>query len=361
MGEFGAVKLDRHSADIAVMGMGLCTPLGLTTLATQVEIVAETVRFVDTDVMDQAGEPIRASLLSLLEPELSRSERLAIMAATALTESLSELSKMGVQRIPVFLGLPEKGSGGPVFLDSLKTALTEAAQPNVQLDFVPHGLCQDGRAGFFLALAAAWRALLSRNVPVVLVGAVDSMCDSVSLTHLAELNRILGSGNMDGLIPGEGAGFSVLARTDWLGNRKLKHQAYILGYALAKESRHFYQREPNLGDGLADVFRQLRKNPIAGSRRVDYLLSCQTGESFWAQEFTNAYLRNASLMPEPLTVDIIAESLGDTGTGSGIILLGVAIYKLRKLCQEYGKPMRVLIYGCSDNGNVGACIVEMRP
>jgi len=343
------------------MGMGICTPLGLTTLTTQVEIAAGTVRFVDTDVMDQAGEPIRVSLLSLLEPELSRTERLVAMAATALTESLSELAKVGVQRIPVFLGLPEKGSGGPVFLDSLKTTLTEAAQPNVQLEFVPQGLCQDGRTGFFLALAAAWRALLSRNVPVVLVGAVDSMCDTVSLTHLAELNRILGSGNMDGLIPGEGAGFCVLARTDWLRNRKLKHQAYILGYALAKESRHFYQREPNLGDGLADAFRQLRKNPIAGSRRVAYLLSCQTGESFWAQEFINAYLRNASLMPEPLTVDLLSESLGDTGASSGTIVLGVAMYRLRKFCQECGKPMRALLYSCSDNGQVGACVMEVLP
>jgi 3-oxoacyl-[acyl-carrier-protein] synthase-1 len=87
------------------------------------------------------------------------------------------------------------------------------------------------------------------------------------------------------------------------------------------------------------------------------LLSCQTGESFFAQEFVQAYLRNAALMPEPLTTDLVAESLGDVGAAAGAVQSALALEKglLPELPEN---PSRVLIYGCSDHGQVGATVVE---
>ena len=53
-------------APLAILGYGLCTPLGLGARVTGAEIVAGTTAFADTEVSDRTGEPARASRLSLI-------------------------------------------------------------------------------------------------------------------------------------------------------------------------------------------------------------------------------------------------------------------------------------------------------
>lgn len=341
---------------VAVLDMGLCTPLGLTALATQVEMAAGTVRFFETDVLDNVGEPVRASVLTLLEPDLTRTERMTAMAVTALQESLKHTVSLGIARLPLLLALPELGSGSPFERDHLLDALSKAMDP-IRLEVSESTLFPEGRAGLFRALAAASQHLKSRKSPFVLVGGVDSTCDRASLTHHARTGRCLGPGTRDGLLPGEGAGFFLLASNVPPG---LSAHGWIIGCALAHEPNAFQQQESNLAKGLTAAFRQLRQHPIAGTRRVDHLLSCQTGETFWTQEFNHAYFRNAPLMPEPLTVDLVAEHLGDIGAAAGAVQLGNALHRFKRLKSAHGRAARALIYGCADAGQVGACILEER-
>ena len=347
-----------HVNDIAVIGMGLCTPLGLTARTTQVEIAAGTVRFFEIDGVGSENDSMQASLLTLLDPEMSRTERMIAMATTALDGCLGNLYQTGTNAIPGFLGLPHVGIGGQVDEEALINALMEVAPPDVQLRFDASNLCANGRSGLFQALGQAWAYLEAHPTAVVLLGAVDSMCDQDSLTSLMQENRILGERNPDGLIPGEAAGFFLLMAADNARKMNLKEYIRLLCYALAKEPRHVFQEQPNLGEGLTHAFRQLRQHPRTRDRRVDYLHSCQTGESIWATEFAYAYLRNVELMPEPLVGDLIAESLGDAGAGSAAVQLGMSSYTLEKLCRTLGNSRRSLTYGCSDDGQIGACIVE---
>lgn len=345
---------------LALLKLGLCTPLGLTARATQVEMAAGTVRFFETDVLDTTGEPVRASVLTLLAPALSRTERMASLAVTALQEALTEVASLGIDRLPLLLALPEPGSGAPWHQEELLRTLEGAASP-VRLEVSDKTLFPEGRAGFFRALAEASRLLVSRKSEWVLVGGVDSLCDRKSLAHHARAGRSLGPGTRDGTLPGEGAGFILLTSSLSAGPRGELPLGRLLGSALAREPHAFLQRKPNLAEGLSDAFRQLRQHPVAGTRRADHLFSCQTGESFWAQEFNSAYLRNAPLMPEPLTVSLVADSLGDVGAAAGAIQLGSALHHLRKRAAAHGESARVLIYGCADAGQVGACIIEGKP
>lgn len=342
---------------LALLKLGLCTPLGLTARTTQAEMAAGTVRFFETDVLGMTGEPVRASVLTLLEPGLSRTERMASLAVTALQEALTGAASLGIDRLPMLLALPEPGSGAPFMQESLLSALEGAASP-VRLEVSEKTLFSEGRAGFFRALAEASRLLVSRKSEWVLVGGVDSLCDRESLAHHARAGRSLGPSTRDGTLPGEGAGFLLLTSGPLSGHRGEISLGRLLGSALACEPHSFLQRKPNLAEGLSEAFRQLRQHPVAGTRRTDHLLSCQTGESFWAQEFNYAYLRNAPLMPEPLTVSLVADSLGDVGAAAGAIQLGSALHHLRKLEPAHGEPARVLIYGCADAGQVGACVIE---
>ena len=105
------------------------------------------------------------------------------------------------------------------------------------------------------------------------------------------------------------------------------------------------------------MFRTLREQPWSRDRRADALYTCETGESFWAEELSMAYLRNGPLMPEPFRRLMAAEAFGDMGAASGAVLLAIGLHAGG--CRlEVGMPSVLLFCGSSDNGHVGACLVE---
>ncbi|REG14285.1 3-oxoacyl-[acyl-carrier-protein] synthase-1 [Archangium gephyra] len=335
-----------------LVGLGLCTPIGTSARMTLASRRAGIVRFAETEVLDGSGEPVRASRLSLLEPSLSRTERMMALGRDALAGVRQALAQARLKRVPLYLGLPEAGLGAEVEREALVAALL--AESGGMLTLV--GVYAGGRAGFFEALAAARVDLRSgRAGPLALVGAVDSLCDGASLRALSAAQLHLGPRNLDGRIPGEAAGFVVVSRPGATETRGLEVLGVVEGVALGVEPRPFAQREPSLADGLTEVFRTLRLDAMAGARRVDAVLACQPGEEFWPTEFSRAYLRNAALMPEPLRVVTAGECLGDAGAGAGPVMLGAALYRRG---HRASGAWRTLVYGCSDGGKVGACVVE---
>lgn len=335
-----------------VVGLGLCTPVGTSTHMTLASLRAGLVRFAETQVLDDVGAPVRASRLSLLEASLSRTERMVALARQALAQVRPVLECLPKGRVPLYLGLPEKDVGARVEQEALVAALRAEAEGRLAVAKVHEA----GRAAFFESLATASRDLQAgRAGALVLVGAVDSLVDGASLEALAAARLHLGRQNPDGRIPGEGAGFVALARPGAPKALGLEATGVLLGTALAVEPRPFTQRAPSLAEGLTEALQRLRRDAVAGARRVEGVLACQPGESFWDTEFTRAYLRHAALMPEPLRVEVAGEGLGDAGAGAGPVMLGVALHRAR---WRGGGARRTLVYGCSDGGRVGACVVE---
>lgn len=343
---------------LAVLSLGQCTPLGLTSRATQAERATGTVRFFQTEVRDRAGEPVKASMLTLLEEQEPRTRRMTAMAVTALRECLGGLPLVAGERVALVLALPEAGSGAPVDEAVLVESLRAIASP-VRLEVGAWSGLRLGRAGLFHALRLAWQVLREGRAHLVAVGGVDCLCDEATLRHLARARRTLGRAQRDGLIPGEGAAFLLVAGGPRLDTRATPPLGWVLACTQAEEHRHFLQPEPNLAEGLTEAFHQLRHHPVAGSRRVDLVLSSQTGESFWAEEFDQACLRQAALMPEPLQVDLVAASLGDAGAAAGALQLCHALHRLGRFEPAHRLRPRALVYGCSDSGPVGACVAEL--
>jgi 3-oxoacyl-[acyl-carrier-protein] synthase-1 len=309
-------------------------------------------RFAETEVVDDFAEPVRAARLQLLDPSLSRTERMLALGREALAEVRSLLTDQRMMRVPLYLGLPELGPAPRADKEALSQGLLAAAGGQLTLA----GVYEGGRAGFFEALSAALADLRSgRGGSLALVGAVDSLCDAASLNALAQARLHLGPQNPDGRIPGEAAGFVVVAHhaaAERMGRNPL---GVVLGTTLGVEPRPFTQRAPSLAEGLTQVFRAVRIDPVLGARRMDAVLACQPGEEFWSTEFSRAYLRNAALMPEPLRIRTAGEYLGDAGAGAGPVMLGAALHRTRQQAREMS---RTLIYGSSDGGRIGACVVE---
>ncbi|MBU8898908.1 3-oxoacyl-ACP synthase [Corallococcus sp. M34] len=338
---------------VQVVGLGLCTPVGTSAHMTLASLRAGLVRFAETEVLDEVAEPVRASRLSLLDVSLSRTQRMVALARQALVGVRPLLDALPPGRVPLYLGLPEAGLGARVEQEALVAALR--AETAGRLEVVKAH--ESGRAAFFEALASAQKDLHSGLAgALALVGAVDSLADSASLEAHVGARLHLGRRNPDGRIPGEGAGFVVLARPGASKSLKLESSGALLGTSLAVEPRPFTQSRPSLAEGLTEALHALRQSVAMGGRRVDAVVACQPGDGFWATEFSRAYLRNAALMPEPLRVLVAGEGLGDAGAGAGPIMLGVALHRAR---WRHAAARRTLVYGSADGGRIGACIVEM--
>ncbi|MEZ4302572.1 MAG: beta-ketoacyl synthase N-terminal-like domain-containing protein [Polyangiaceae bacterium] len=230
-----------------------------------------------------------------------------------------------------------------------------AADPALPLDWSPK-VVHGGRAGLFAALSAAMTALASGKVRMALAGGLDSSCDTASLRHLAAEKRVLGKENPDGLVPGEGAGFLLLAHKDAVSGLG-PPLGRLVACATARDDRPFRDRRPLEATALTSVFRQLRQAGAARPR-PQHLFSCQTGEGFWSRELSTAYLRNAELMPEPFRVTLVAASLGDAGAASPAIQIAMALHAFVPRRRTAPPLTRALVYGSADNGLTGACAVE---
>jgi 3-oxoacyl-[acyl-carrier-protein] synthase-1 len=332
---------------------GIATPLGLSSQATSCAIAAGLTGFTTTEARDRAGDPARASRLAQLGAETPREDRMLFLARHALAECLAELDPRRLTSIACYLALPES-HGRPFDEAYVVRGVRDLAGAQLPLDWSARPL-RLGRAGVFHALEAATGLIASGRAPLALIGGVDSHCDRGSLRHLIQHDRILGRHNLDGLIPGEGAGFVLLARRD-ASHAFGPPRGQLLSAATARDALPFGQRSPLPAVGLTTAFRQLRR-AHAGQPRPQLLYSCQTAESFWGRELNHAYLRNGELMPEPFRTTTIADSLGDAGAASPVVQLAMACRGLA-MGARAGRPIsHAIVYGAADHGEVGACIV----
>lgn len=340
-----------------LVSVGLCTPLGYTTRATQCAIAAGLSCFKDTEVKDRQGEPARAAWLENLNADASRDERIAYFGTRAMHQCLAEVELGQFEDLPVFVALPEEGSGGSFSPDVVKSALQRETPSGANLDWSPQTY-SGGRAGFFQALDAAVTEINRKSKSAALVGGCDSLCDRESLDALVRKRRILGADSFDGLIPGEGAGFLLLMEAGAARKSQLQQLALIENCALGRDAEPFTARSPWHAVGLTQLFNQLRlADPNAP--RVDAFFSCQTGESFWAKELSLASMRNPSLMPEPQRELLLAENLGDVGAAAGAIQVAMVLHIHSRGQSLNRKLERALVYGAADGGDVGGCIISV--
>ena len=340
-----------------IVSIGMCTPLGLCWKTSVAEMQAGTLRFVETQIELGPDEYLRACRLPLLSPHLDRTERTIGLAVTALMDALASAETLlcGVSHLPMLLALPGNDAGDKIDARYVASVLQAEAEETLRIKLTDVGIIQEGRAGFLMAIERAEKMLRAGSAPWILAGASDSLCDLTSLSQLLRSGRILSNDNIDGLLPGEGAAFVLLTRLESPSTASRVH-GRIVASATGREPHPFLSRDmPSRADGLTSALTQLRAR-LERNAVVDAALSCQPGETFWARELTQAYLRNADFFPEPFKVTAVSESLGDVGAASGAILTAYALSSAVNLAA----PCRTLIYGGSDTGEVGSCVIEAR-
>lgn len=327
-------------ASVSIVGFAACTSVGYSLEASLAAMGAGLSNFTDTKVRNPFGEPVVAA--SLADSDMPRRERLAVLVQHGLDDVRSLMSSRGLRNAPLVVGVPSDLTAGEQ--EVLQTALQQK----------PLAWFPQGRASTFAALAAAADLLGRKSHRFVIVGGVDSLCDRATISRLMEGARLLGP-YTEGTIPGEAAGFALLARTD---DPIVDVSTSLRIEAIAQERATvpFTQVEQVSGDALAAAFRSLREG---GATRVHRVIAAHSGEGYFGRSFAHAYLREADVMPEPLEVSLIADTVGDVGAAAGILGMAFSMYLMVK--DARGDESRALIYSESDTGETGAAIIEGRP
>ncbi|KIG16420.1 3-oxoacyl-(acyl-carrier-protein) synthase [Enhygromyxa salina] len=335
---------------VAVLGVGVCSSLGLDAESSVAAVEAGLSRMVETEAFGTGDSAAVCAPLELLGLDAARGRRLHWLAGAAYLDLVRRFPDWKRVDVPLLMVGPEPIADHDAPRDFMITHLRElsdAAVPRPVSDWWLAG----GRGGWFAACAKAI-ALLHAGEPLVVLGAVDSDCDPASLLRLSKRGALLGEDNPQGRIPGEAGVFVLLARADVPRQIKAHPLAWIGGLLEGREALHLLQPKSCLGDGLTRVFAQLRE--AHPNWRANAVYSGQPTTNHWGREFKLASLRHAELMPEPMHYVSLHDELGDCGAASAALQLAFASLRFSR-----GDPLgRVLIYAESDDGTLGACLVE---
>lgn len=340
-----------------VTAMSLCTPLGLTTVATQRACAARISRA--TAVDDRPKAPV-VTRLSLLPEDLHREDRMLVLLGCALRQLDAALPASLPRPLPCFLALPEFDEDLD-FNPGRWLADLQRSPEGPRIDVAPPRCHLTGRAAFFHALAAATAYVEEAGArsAVALVAAADCLADQRSARALYEAGRLLGDKNPDGILPGEAAGVFAVMSERTAAALRLRPEASLGPLFTAQEAEPHGVRIPVAADALTEVFRAIRLHPRLLGRRADRILSCQPSTSPWAQEFGAAYLRNAAMMPEPLDHRGLSPTLGEVGAAAGLCQLALAIDAFHPPSWRTRLPLRdVVLHGASDEGDCAACLFQ---
>jgi 3-oxoacyl-[acyl-carrier-protein] synthase I len=348
------------SGDIVVVGIGMMTAVGLSAPETAASARSGLMRFSETPIMDRRFEPFTlAEVPDEGLPELadgleavgltSREARMLRLAALPLLECVAVLPK-GESPPPLLLALPETRTtrelNGVRFLGWLGEQAMGGFDPRRS------DAAGRGRAGGVAAIGAASALLASGQATYAVAGGVDTYRDVYVLGTLDMERRVKSAANLDGFIPGEGAGFVLLTTRATAERAGLQPIAALSPVAVGVEPGHLYSDEPYRGDGLANTLQQLFASD--GTSPVGAVYSSMNGESHWAKEWGVAFLRNKASFDPEHGIYHPADCYGDLGAAAGPMMVGLAALGVR----EGYRASQSLVYGSSDCGGRAAVLVR---
>jgi len=342
-----------------IAGIGMITSLGENTSTTTAAVNAGISRYAVSNYYGDNSDPITMAnipdaALAEIEAELDEGDvfcerhyRVTLMAIDSVREACSTLNSKEV--IPLFVAMPDvdEDTDGLV---PMVNELEENCQPRISTS--KSRSIYTGRAAGIEAIDFAFRHADTTNDNYILVGGSDSYQDYDRINPLAEKNRLLEQGNMNGFVPGEAACFLLLTSKVELAKQHKRKVIALHPPGIANEPGHFHSEEPYKGDGLDQAFKKALGN--SSNSKINSIYSSMNGEHYWAKELGVAFTRNKSAFYDSTNTEHPADLLGDVGSATGSLLVALAVKNLF----NNSKVNKHLVYSSSDTARRGAIILE---
>lgn len=354
---------------LCVTAVEAVTPLGFDAEQSCAAVRAGVNRFAEhpfhvcrtADLEKPVGEPLIASLLSELDPELSGRERLL---ALAVPTCKALLAKSGIKRADLakgglLLSLPEAAYG-----PDAKEITAFIADLCKRLGFAPFKVmkaCRLGHTGMTSSLQEASKLLASGETEFCLVVGLESHHDPERLDRLDETWRIKSERNADGYTPGEAAVALLLETAAKAAARKAKPLGMLSAFGFGKEARPFASELLSTGEGLSKALEPALSPPLKAKPGADksaensrWVLCDLNGESYRAAEWGIVLTRLGDKLGR-VVLTHPADCLGDVGAASGGMLIAYALHAFQR---GYAPAGDALIWNASDDGARSALVIS---
>ena len=338
---------------ICVVAVGAYTAVGATAPAAAAAVRAGIAGFSEHPyLLSRDGEPLVVARAPKIDDDPTGLERLLRLAIPAAREALAAIDPHPRERAATYLilGLPVDRPGKPAGLNEQLANGLRAKLGIAGAEVIP---C--GHAAGLLALEAARRRLHSGQSAFCLVGGVDSYLDADTLEWLDDCEQIHGGDNAWGFIPGEAAGFCLLALADVAQRYELSASTRVTGIASSREKNLIKTESVCLGRGLTEAFEQVLVALPSEDDKVAQVICDMNGEPYRADEYGFTLLRTGNRFIDATRFTAPADCWGDVGAASGPLFINLAV---AAALRGYAPGRHTLVWTSSEGGERSALLLQ---
>ena len=351
-----------NSNSVYIIGVGACTAIGADAASAAAAARAGIAGFSEhPGTVDTAGKKVIVAMAPYLPPDIAYVERFSQLALPAARQALNVLSAAaaGASPIPVIVGLPPRRPGLPA---NLSPHLSEsfARQMGQGFELTDIKTIDTGHAAGLMALETGWGLIRSGNAEFCLIGGIDSYIAPETLQWLEECEQLHSAGEFNnawGFVPGEAAGFCLLASEKMLREYRIKALARVISASTSIEKNLIKTEAVCLGEGLTAALKETLLGLPGPEDKIDETICDMNGEDYRAAEFGFASLRVSEGFVDIADFIAPADCWGDVGAASGPLFVNLAISAWLK---HYAKGPHALLWASSEGGERSAMILRER-
>lgn len=354
-----AIVPNQNFGSVLIAGIGACTPVGACAVSSAAAVRAGISSYREHPYLTNvAGGPIYVAMAPSLSANDKGIERYCRILQAPMEEALSPLQGLDkLPLIPVILGLPAQRLGLPERLEEqIKNKVTQATFGSCQIAEV--SIIAKGHSAGLMALERGLNVIQSSGHDFCLIGGVDSYLEPETLNWLentGQLHRAGESENPLGFVPGEAAGFCLLASKKAVDKYKLKTFGSVLSIALTHEKNLINTDAVCIGQGLSEAFANALQ-AIPPEVKIDHIICDLNGEPYRADEYGFTLARFSDRFAASGNFLAPAKSWGDVGAASGPLFLNLTIAAGEN---GYAKGPHTLLFAGSESGERLATAVHV--
>ncbi len=345
------------SIEVRVVRCGAQTPVGLTATESAASVRAGISRIGEHPfLVGRAGERVQVARATHLSDELLGVDRWIELAIPAASEALLDLhrSAASMPSMPLVLGLPAERPGLPAtFAEDIAAGLGRNGDLPCSFSEIVTLTC--GHAAGLMAFEEGVRRISGGTSELCLVGGVDSYLQPQTLEWLDAERRLHSEIQRWGFVPGEAAGFCLLASESAVTTYGLDAPGRVLATATAREANVIGTDTVCVGEGLTDAFRHVLDVLDPSNQTVDQIICDLNGERYRVDEYGFASARTSEFLADASDFLAPADCWGDVGAASGPLFIMLAQAAARK---GYAAGPRTLVWTSSESGERSAILLS---
>lgn len=342
------------SEPVCIVGIGACTAIGYNAASAAAAVRAGITGFHEHPYMiDKTGEKMIVARVPPVPIDLNFADRFTAIAVPALREALAPLiggRHVHAQRIHVILGLP-----------SIRPGLSSETQKQVCANLLADEYLRSaellmftsGHSAGLMALGAGCGQIRAGSADFCLIGGVDSYLEPETLEWLDANEQLHSEANTWGFVPGEAAGFCLLASQREAERLRLVPLCWVLSVATALEPNLINTDTICIGRGLSQSVRDVLAALPSPENKINQTVCDMNGERYRADELAFTICRTASRFVNASDFLSPADCWGDVGAASGPLFISLTVAANAK---AYSKGPLSLLWTSSENGERSAAI-----